>query len=94
VAGTGTDAETVAVDTTNETSGPPGVNNIDGIQSIPAAPNTVGKTIADQLAEAGRSWKSYQEGLPPIGADNANSSDGVFTNSTNSPWQKWQNVAY
>jgi hypothetical protein len=83
VSGTGTDAQTVAVDTTNETSGPPGVNNIDGTQSIPAAPNTVGKTIADQLAEAGRAWKSYQEALPQTGADNVNTSDGVFTNNTN-----------
>ena len=39
IAGTGTDAATPAVDTTNETSGPPGDNNIDGIQSIPAADN-------------------------------------------------------
>src|SRR5579863_10564779 len=32
--GTGTDAATPAIDTTNETSGPPGVNNVDGMQSI------------------------------------------------------------
>jgi phospholipase C len=82
IAGTGTDAATVAVDSTNETSGPPGVNNIDGTMSIPAAPNTVGKTIADQLAEAGLTWKSYQENLPPVGADKINTSDGFFTNLT------------
>ena len=81
--GTGTDAATPAIDTTNETSGPPGVNNIDGMQSIAAAPNTVGKTIADQLAEAGRTWKSYQEGLGTEGADNINYSDGYYNNNTN-----------
>ena len=79
--GSGIDAATPAVDTTNETQGTPGENNIDGIQSIPAAP-TVGKTIADQLADAGMSWKSYQENLPLAGADRVNYSDGVFTNNT------------
>jgi hypothetical protein len=83
ISGTGTDAATVAIDTTNETSGPPGVNNIDGVQSIAAATNTVGKTMADQLAEAGRAWKSYQESLPAVGADTVNTSDGVYTNNTN-----------
>jgi len=83
ISGTGTDTATVAVDTTNETTGPPGVNNIDGTQSIPAAANTSGKTIADQLAEAGHTWKSYQESLPPGGADTVNYSDGFFTNNTN-----------
>ena len=83
ISGTGTDAATPAVDTTNETNGPPGVNNIDGIQSIPAATNISGKTIADQLAEVGGAWKSYQEGLPPQGADNVNYSDGFYSNLTN-----------
>jgi phosphatidylinositol-3-phosphatase len=83
ISGTGTDAATVAVDTTNEASGLPGVINIDGVISIPAAANTTGKTIADQLAESGRAWKSYQESLPPVGADTINYSDGVFTNNTN-----------
>jgi hypothetical protein len=82
IAGTGTDAATPAIDTTNETTGPPGVNNIDGIQSIPAATNISGKTIADQLAEVGGTWKSYQESLPPGGADGVNYSDGVYTNNT------------
>ena len=81
--GTGTDAATPAVDTTNEASGAPGVNNIDGIQSIAAVSNTTGKTIADQLAESGRSWKSYQESLGPQGANNVNYSDGVYNNNTN-----------
>jgi hypothetical protein len=80
--GTGTDAPTPAVDTTNETTGAPGVNNIDGVQSLPAATNISGKTIADQLAQAGRTWKSYQESLPVQGADTVNISDGFFTNNT------------
>jgi phosphatidylinositol-3-phosphatase len=80
--GTGTDAKTVAIDTTNEISLPTvtAVTNIDGIQSIPAAKDTVGKTIADQLAGWGKSWKSYQESLPPSGADNVNNSDGFYSN--------------
>ncbi len=81
--GTGTDAATPAIDLTNETTGPPGVNNIDGILSIPAATNISGKTIADQLAEIGGTWKSYQESLAPLGADGVNISDGVYTNLTN-----------
>jgi hypothetical protein len=83
IAGSGMDAETVAVDTTNETT-PPYITslvNIDG-QSIPAAPTTA-KSIADQLAERGRTWKSYQESLPPVGANRVNASDGFFTDSSN-----------
>ena len=81
ISGSGMDAATTAIDTTNETQGAPGLNNIDGTQSIPAA-MTVGKTIADQLVEARKSWKSYQEDLPVGGADLVNYSDGVYTNST------------
>ena len=80
--GTGADAATPALDCTNETSGPPCLWNIDGAQSIDAAENTVGKTIADQLVERGRSWKSYQESLPVSGPDMVNYSDGFFTNNT------------
>lgn len=80
--GVGTDAATAAVDTTNEVQGAPGLNNIDGIQSIPAVQHTAGKTIGDQLAAWGRSWKSYQESLPVGGADLVNYSDGFFTNNT------------
>jgi hypothetical protein len=78
--GTGTDAATPAVDFTNEASSPAGINNIDGHVSIPAATNTVGKTIAHQLAAAGLTWKSYQESLPSAGADKVNYSDGFFSN--------------
>ena len=81
--GVGTDAATPAVDMTNETSGPPGELNIDGTLSIPAATGISGKTIADQLVEVGKTWKSYQESLPPQGADNVNNSDGFFTDSYN-----------
>jgi hypothetical protein len=80
--GAGTDAATPAFDFTNETA-PPAiteVTNIDGIQSIPAATNISGKTIADQLDEHGMSWKSYQENLPAAGADDVNNSDGYFSN--------------
>ena len=78
--GVGTDAATPAIDFSNETSGPPGEINIDGVMSIPAATNIVGMTIADQLVASGRSWKSYQESLPPSGADGVNNADGFFSN--------------
>jgi phosphatidylinositol-3-phosphatase len=84
--GRGTDAATPAIDCTNEVQCAPGSNagelNLDGVISIPANPHTVGKTIADQLVEAGLSWKSYQESLPLAGPDLVNTSDGFFTNST------------
>jgi hypothetical protein len=85
--GTGTDAETLAIDCTNEVTCAPGSNdgenNLDGVKSIPAATNIVGKTIADQLVAAGLTWKSYQESLPDAGADGVNFSDGYFTDSNN-----------
>jgi len=82
IEGSGTDAATPAIDVTNEFQGAPGELNIDGSESLPAAANTVGKTLGDQLVAAERSWKSYQESLPLGGADRVNYSDGVFTNST------------
>ena len=82
IAGYGTDAATPAIDYTNETQGQPGLNNIDGIQSIAAASNIDGKTIADQLFEARSSWKSYQQDLPVQGADMVTYSDGVYTTNT------------
>jgi len=84
IAGEGTDALTEAVDNWNEVN-PPVFNflaNLDGVKSVPAAPNTVGKTIADQLVEAGLSWKTYQENLPLSGADLINTSNGTATNLT------------
>ena len=82
IAASGIDAATPAVDTTNEVQGSPGLNNIDGTTTIAAAANTLGKTIADQLVDHQRSWKSYQENLPPNGADLINYSDGVYDNTT------------
>ena len=82
IAGSGTDAATPALDCTNEVSAPPCLVDIDGTKSIAAASNTVAKTIADQLVEHGRSWKSYQESLPPGGPNLVNYSDGFFTNNT------------
>jgi hypothetical protein len=81
IAGTGTDAPTPLLDTTNE-AGPPGEVNIDGVHSFAANPNTLGITVADQLVETGRSWKSYQESLPVSGPDLITYSDGFFTNLT------------
>ena len=82
IAGVGTEAATPALDFTNESQGPPGTVNIDGVQSIPAATNILGMTIADQLVATGRSWKSYEEGLPADGADRINFGDGLYSNLT------------
>jgi hypothetical protein len=77
IAGSGLDAETPAVDSTNEGTAAVPVYN-DHI----APAQTVGKSIADQLVEARLSWKSYQENLPPYGADGVNNSDGLVSNLT------------
>ena len=75
----GHDAATPALDMTmNETSKPP-LTNIDGTHSIGAGSDIAGISIADQLVAAGKSWKSYQEGLPMIGADGVNVSDGFYS---------------
>ncbi|HEX7687523.1 MAG TPA: alkaline phosphatase family protein [Burkholderiaceae bacterium] len=77
--GHGTDAATPAFDLSqNETSAPP-LTNIDGKHAIPAGHDIDGISIADQLVRAGKSWKSYQEGLPGIGADGVNVSDGYYS---------------
>jgi hypothetical protein len=83
--GGGTDAATPAIDYTNETSGPPGVIDVDGTVGYTANPNTVGKTIADELVAAGLTWKSYQESLPSTGADRVNLADGLYSNLTDIP---------
>jgi hypothetical protein len=89
IAGEGMDAATPSIDLTNECPNPsatdpcpPGLIDIDG-SSLPAA-SAVGKMIGDQLVEHNRRWKSYQESLPPTGADNIAYSDGYFTD-VNSP---------
>ncbi len=84
ISGVGTDAATEAVDNWNEVT-PPVFNflaNIDGVKSVPAAANTVGKTIADQLVRSGLSWKTYQESLPVSGADGVANSNGTATDLT------------
>ncbi|MGA7914611.1 MAG: alkaline phosphatase family protein, partial [Candidatus Acidiferrales bacterium] len=78
--GTGTDAATPVLDFTNETSGPPGVIDIDGKLGYAANSKTIGLTIADELVAAGLTWKSYQESLPPTGAEGVNNADGFFSN--------------
>lgn len=79
IQGTGMDAATPAVDTTNEGTPDSPVYN----DPIPSA-KTVGITIADQLVEHGMTWKSYQENLPPYGADRVNNSDGLISDVTQS----------
>jgi hypothetical protein len=82
IAGSGKDAETPAIDTWNEISGPfVALADIDGVKEVDAAP-TVGKTIADQLYESGRTWKSYQESLPLGSIFGVNYSNGTATNLT------------
>jgi len=81
--GSGTDAETPVLDCTNEVTGPPCEINLDGKTWYPAVSTTLGITIADQLAAAGKTWKTYQESLPTTGANLVNYSDGNFTNNTN-----------
>ncbi|HEX7681695.1 MAG TPA: alkaline phosphatase family protein [Thermoanaerobaculia bacterium] len=79
--GSGTDAATPVFDTTNEVSPPAitSVTNVDGVAGFPAATGVIGKSIADQLVSKGLSWKSYQESLPPTGADQINNSDGYYS---------------
>ena len=83
IAGTGTDAETPAIDNWNEVT--PGVFNfladIDGVKRVTSA-HTLGETIADQLVQAGKSWKSYQESLPLGSVFGVNYSNGTATNLT------------
>jgi hypothetical protein len=74
IAGAGFDAATPASDT-NEGAG---LNNLPF--ALPSAP-TVGASIADQLDSHGMSWKSYQENLPPFGANGVNNSDGLLADN-------------
>jgi hypothetical protein len=86
ISGSGQDAETPAVDNWNEVTPPQAayLADIDGVRSVSAA-RTVGMTIGDQLAQAGLTWKSYQESLPRAGADNVTYSDGFFTDRSLPP---------
>ena len=79
LAASGWDAATPAVDIGNEGTLQEPVYN------FPLSPAfTRGISIADQLVEAGKTWKSYQEDLPPYGADGVNASDGLVSNTTQS----------
>ena len=82
VSGSGSDAATPALDCTNEVTGPPCEENIDGKASYAPATSTLGITIADQLAAAGKTWKTYQENIPTTTPDLVDYSDGNFTNNT------------
>jgi hypothetical protein len=82
IAGSGTEAATPALDCSNEVTGPPCEMNIDGVMSYPASTTVLGITIADQLATAGKTWKTYQEDLPLAGPDTTTYSDGNFTNNS------------
>ena len=75
IAGSGNDAATPAVDTTNE-----GTPTVPVYNTPLASAPTTAMTIADQLAAIGKSWKSYQESLPASGADAVNYADGIFSN--------------
>jgi phosphatidylinositol-3-phosphatase len=74
----GEDADTPAVDNWNEIP-PAYIADIDGVKSVPPG-HTVGRSIADQLTEAGMSWKSYEESLPLGGAYGVNNSNGTVSN--------------
>lgn len=82
IAGAGTEAPMPAIDFTNQALGPEGTVNLDGVQSMPAATHILAKTITDQLVASGRTWKSYEDGLPAEGADRVNYADGLYSNLT------------
>jgi phosphatidylinositol-3-phosphatase len=78
ISGSGTDADTPAVDDWNEIP-PAFLADIDGKKAVHPGP-TVGKTIADQLTEVGLSWKAYEESLPLGGAYGVDNSNGTVSN--------------
>jgi len=80
ISGKGFDGATPAIDTTNEGTANEPIHNFPAY--APAV--TKGKSIADQLREHEMSWKTYQENLPPYGADLVNTSDGLVSNVTQS----------
>ena len=48
--------------------------------TVPGGASFTGKTIADQFAEAGKTWKTYQESLPVRGGYGIDTSDGKQIN--------------
>jgi phosphatidylinositol-3-phosphatase len=80
ISGSGTDADTPAVDDWNEIP-PAFLADIDGVKAVHPGP-TVGKSIADQLTEVGLSWKAYEESLPLGSVYGVNNSNGTVSNLT------------
>lgn len=86
IAGTGMDvADPATVDPSNPQLGlPPGTPPTPNNWALRnyAAARYVAKTIAHQLVETSRSWKTYQESLPtmPAGVDGVNYADGTYSN--------------
>jgi phosphatidylinositol-3-phosphatase len=78
IAGSGGTDANVPVEDLTDNEGTPPLTNINGSAGIPPDTNIVGETIADELVAKRKSWKSYQEGLPIIGADGVNVSDGYY----------------
>jgi phosphatidylinositol-3-phosphatase len=82
IASSGTDQATPLLDCYNEVTGPPCEIEIDNLHQYAANPKTLGITIAEQLAAARKTWKTYQENLPLTGPDQIDYSDGQYTNLT------------
>src|ERR1700730_19131379 len=78
ISGKGFDGPTPAVDATNEGTASSPVYNFPAYKPAP----TIGMSIADQLSRHDMTWKSYQENLPPYGADRVNNSDGLISDVT------------
>jgi len=78
ISGSGTDADTPAVDDWNEIP-PAYLADIDGVKAVHPG-HTVGKSIADQLTQVGLNWKAYEESLPLGGAYGVNNSNGTVSN--------------
>jgi phosphatidylinositol-3-phosphatase len=78
ISGSGTDADTPAVDDWNEIP-PAFLADIDGVRAVHPE-HTVGKSIADQLTQVGLSWRAYEESLPLGGAYGVNNSNGTVSN--------------
>ena len=58
---------------------PAGLTGATGAKDLQAR-SYIAMTIADQLHAKGKTWKTYQENLPAVGADLVDYSDGIFSN--------------
>ena len=82
ISGIGTDAATLPLTPPTRLPASLATINIDGIQSIAAASQRRGQDYRRSASlSVGGTWKSYQESLPPQGADGVNISDGFFSNT-------------